>query len=60
MAEAPPSLAEGYAAQSDWDPREAGSGEYVYLVLRPERVQAWQEANELADRHLMRAGTWLV
>jgi hypothetical protein len=60
VAEAPAAVAEGYAAQSDWDPREAGSGEYVYLVLRPERIQAWREANELAGRTLMRAGTWLV
>jgi hypothetical protein len=51
-------LADGYAAQSDWDPRDAG-GDYVYLVLRPERVQAWRESDELAGRALMRGGVWL-
>jgi hypothetical protein len=51
-------LADGYAAQADWDPRTAG-GDYVYLVLRPDRIQAWREANEIAGRLLMRAGTWL-
>jgi hypothetical protein len=51
-------LADGYAAQSDWDPRDAG-GNYVYFVLRPERIQAWRESNELSGRTLMRAGTWL-
>jgi hypothetical protein len=52
-------VAEGYAAQADWDPRAAG-GDYVYLVLRPDRIQAWREADELAGRLLMRGGTWLV
>lgn len=51
-------LADRYAAQADWDPRTAGEP-YRYLVLRPERVQAWREADEIAGRTLMRAGTWL-
>ena len=51
-------LADGYAAQSDWDPRDSG-GDYVYLVLRPDRIQAWREADEIAGRLLMRAGAWL-
>jgi hypothetical protein len=59
LATAPAALADGYAGQADWDPREA-SGEFAYLVLRPERIQAWRESNELAGRTLMRAGTWLV
>jgi hypothetical protein len=60
VAEAPPELAGGYAAQADWDPRvDAGEG-YVYVVLRPVRIQAWREANELAGRTLMRDGAWLV
>ena len=52
-------LAERYAAQAEWDPRVAGAG-YLFLVLRPERIQAWREANEIAGRTLMRAGTWLA
>lgn len=60
VAAAPPELADGYAAQADWDPRaDAGEG-YVYLVLRPVRIQAWREVNELAGRTLMRDGVWLV
>lgn len=51
-------LGEAYAAQADWDPR--GIEGYVYLVLRPTRIQAWREADELAGRVLMRDGTWLV
>jgi hypothetical protein len=29
-------------------------------VLRPVRVQAWREVNEIPERTLMRDGTWLV
>lgn len=47
-----------YVRQADWDPR--GEAGYVFLVLRPTRVQAWREANEIAGRTLMRDGTWLV
>ncbi|MGH8968036.1 MAG: pyridoxamine 5'-phosphate oxidase family protein [Actinomycetes bacterium] len=56
---APTGLADRFAAQADWDPRRS-PGEYVYLVLRPVRVQAWREADELAGRTLMRDGSWLV
>lgn len=49
-------LDEAYAAQADWDPRTSTG--YVFLVLRPVRVQAWREADELAGRTLMRDGTW--
>jgi hypothetical protein len=59
LEDAPDALAGRYAEQADWDPRTAGA-DYVYIVLRPERIQAWREANELAGRTLMRAGSWLV
>ena len=51
-------LGAAYVAQADWDPRR-GTG-YVFLVLRPVRVQGWREANEMAGRTLMRDRTWLV
>jgi hypothetical protein len=51
-------LGEAYAGQADWDPRSSTG--YVYLVLRPERVQAWRESDEIAGRTLMRDGAWLV
>lgn len=50
-------LADAYAAQADWDPR--GADGYVYLVLRPRRVQAWREVNEVVGRTLMRDGVWV-
>ena len=51
-------LGAAYVAQADWDPR--GDNGYVFLVLRPVRIQAWREANEMTGRTLMRDGTWLV
>ena len=59
VAEAPAELADRYANQSDWDPR-LEKDPMVFFLLRPVRVQAWREANELAGRTLMRDGTWLV
>ena len=59
VADAPADLADGYAAQSDWDPRDSPDG-YAYLVLQPRRIQAWREVNELAGRTLMRDGVWAV
>lgn len=59
LGDAPAMLADRYAEQADWDPRTA-NGSFMLLVLRPERIQAWREANELEGRTLMRAGTWVV
>jgi hypothetical protein len=57
--EVPSVLARGYATQADWDPRESG-GQMRFLVLRPQRIQAWREANELPGRTLMRGGAWIT
>ena len=51
-------IGERYAAQADWDPREEAEG-YRFLMLRPVRIQAWREVNELAGRLVMRDGVWL-
>ena len=51
-------LGAAYVAQADWDPRRSTG--YLFLVLRPVRIQAWREANEIPGRTLMRDGTWLV
>lgn len=59
VQDAPPELADRYAAQADWDPRTA-PGAYTYLTLRPVRIQAWREANELDGRTLMRDGSWIT
>ena len=51
-------LGTAYVAQADWDPR--GQAGYVFLVLRPTRIQAWRETDEIAGRTLLRDGAWLA
>jgi len=51
-------LGDAYVEQADWDPRSSPG--YVFLVLRPVRLQAWREANEIPGRTLLRDGAWLV
>jgi len=59
LGEVPADLARRYVAQADWDPRESGE-RMRFLVLRPLRVQAWREVNELPGRTLMRDGAWIT
>jgi hypothetical protein len=60
LADGPADALERFATQSGWDPRPmADADAYLVLVLRPIRIQAWREANELAGRTLMRDGAWL-
>jgi hypothetical protein len=51
-------LGDRYAAQADWDPRTEHG--YVYLTLRPDRIQAWRESDEIGGRTIMRDGRWLA
>jgi hypothetical protein len=59
LSDVPGDLARRYAMQADWDPLESGDG-MRFFVLRPQRIQAWQEVNELAGRTLMRDGAWIA
>jgi hypothetical protein len=54
-----PALADAFAARHNWDPRDE-SRPYSYLLLTPQRIQSWREANELAGRTIMRDGQWLA
>lgn len=58
-AELPEEEAEVFAAKTGFAPRKAAES-YLYFRIRPQRVQAWREANELGGRELMRDGKWLV
>ena len=58
-AEVTSALGDGFAAKAGFDPRELETP-YQYLRLRPVRLLAWREANELEGRELMRSGEWLV
>lgn len=57
-ADMPAGLGDDFAAKTGFDPRAEG-GDYVYFRIRPSRIQAWREANELSGRDLMRGGEWL-
>jgi nitroimidazol reductase NimA-like FMN-containing flavoprotein (pyridoxamine 5'-phosphate oxidase superfamily) len=50
--------ADAFAARTGWDPREETIA-HSYFRIRPQRLQAWREANELTGRVLMRDGRWL-
>ncbi len=52
-------LVEAYARQAEWDPRSTGEA-VLFLLLRPRRIQAWREADEIAGRTVMRDGNWLA
>jgi hypothetical protein len=58
LADAPEAVSKGFADARGWDPGWE-SGEWVYLRIRPERVQAWRESDEIEGRTIMRDGRWL-
>ena len=51
-------VGDAFAVKTGFDPRDLG-GRYGWFRVRPVRVQAWREADELAGRDLMRDGRWL-
>jgi hypothetical protein len=58
LADLAPGTGDAFAARTGFDPRELG-GTYQYFRIRPRRIQAWREENELRGRDLMRDGRWL-
>jgi Pyridoxamine 5'-phosphate oxidase len=56
--EIPDEVGDAFAAKAGFDPRRLTG--YLYFRLRPRRLQAWREADELEGRDLMRDGRWLV
>jgi hypothetical protein len=51
--------ADAFAAKTGFDPRKIDEP-FQYFLIRPRRIQAWREANELRGRLLMRDGRWLA
>lgn len=51
-------LAERYAKVST-DPRSHPEGRFVYLRLRPRRIQVWNGLHEFVGRMVMSGGRWL-
>lgn len=57
--ELPAERADLFAAHAGFDPRNE-KVPYRWFRIRPRRMQAWREANELADREIMAGGRWLT
>jgi Pyridoxamine 5'-phosphate oxidase len=51
-------VGDAFAAKTGFDPRELTG--YAYFRIRPQRLQAWREVNELAGRDLIRGGDWVT
>jgi hypothetical protein len=52
-------VGDAFAAKAGFDPRQLTTP-YLYFRIRPRRIQAWREANELEGRELMRGGEWIA
>lgn len=52
-------LGDAFAEKTGFDPRELTTP-YRSFRIRPIRIQAWREADELDGRDLMRNSDWLV
>lgn len=51
------SLAEAHAQAAGFDARHEPG--YVFIQVRPNRIQAWRNPAELVERDVMRDGEWL-
>jgi hypothetical protein len=58
-ADIPAAAGDAFAVKTGFDPREVADV-YAYFHIRPRRLEAWREANELVGRDLMRGGEWVV
>ncbi len=58
IADLGPQAGDAFATRTGFDPRELDEP-YQYFLVRPRRIQAWREANELQGRVVMHDGRWL-
>ena len=56
--EIPAETGDAFAVKTGFDPRELTG--YAYFQIRPQRLQAWREVNELTGRDLIRDGDWVT
>jgi hypothetical protein len=48
-----------YRERTGWEPGSDG-GDWVYVLLKPARIQVWRDVEEIAGRTVMNDGTWLA
>jgi Pyridoxamine 5'-phosphate oxidase len=58
IPELPGDVGDAFAVRTGFEPRTLRTT-YLYFRIRPVRVQAWREVNELEGRDLMMDGAWL-
>lgn len=51
-------VGDAFAVKTGFDPRD--DPDSLFFQVRPQRIQAWREVNELKGRTLMRDGHWLL
>lgn len=56
--ELPVEVGDAFAVRTGFDPRTLDTT-YLYFRVRPVRIQAWREVNEIEGRDLMADGAWL-
>jgi hypothetical protein len=57
--DAGPEIAGDYRERTGWEPGSDG-GDWVYVLLKPVRIQVWREVDEIPGRTVMDDGTWLA
>jgi hypothetical protein len=57
--DAGPAIARAYRERTGWEPGSDG-GDWVYVLLKPTRIQVWRDVDEIAGRTVMAAGRWLA
>lgn len=55
----PDAVGDAFATKTGFDPRREPNP-YTYFRVRPHRIQAWREVDELPARDLMRDGVWVA
>jgi hypothetical protein len=54
-----PDLAKGFKAVMGWEPGEVGPG-WIFLRLRPTKIQAFRDYEEIEGRDVMLRSRWLA
>jgi hypothetical protein len=51
-----PEVIASYRERTGWEP----GSDWVYVLLKPTRIQVWRDVEEIAGRTVMNDGTWLA
>jgi Pyridoxamine 5'-phosphate oxidase len=57
--DAAPAIAGAYRERTGWEPGSDG-GDWVYVLLKPARIQVWRDVDEIPGRTVMANGAWLA